>query len=349
MLADEGVRKRLEAIGQPIDALAAERAWALYDAGKTAEADAAFADLLKTFPDSEYAADARFNLAEAANEKKDFAEVVRLLTPLVKPEKPEAPKPPDRLLPAVLYRLGRTQVELGDWAGATSTLDRLIAEFAGDHRAREARLLRAEAALRQDRFDAAEADLSALASGPAGPDDPPNFARVVRDRRLQALLGLKRWKDALAEADALKPEAAGAEAGVVEFARGRALLGLGRPEDARNAFQAVIKARPGSDLAAQAQLMRGEAYFLEEAFLEARLEFLRVDINYPDAPRWQAAALLEAGKVDERLGQWSDAVATYDGLISRFGQDPSVAEARKRRAAVLDQHKAKEPAAGDPK
>jgi TolA-binding protein len=95
--------------------------------------------------------------------------------------------------------------------------------------------------------------------------------------------------------------------------------------------------------------MRGESYFLDDHFLEARMEFLRVDINYPDAPRWRAAALLEAGKVDERLGQWSEAVATYDDLIARFGEDPSAAEARKRRAAALDQHKADGPGAGEAK
>ncbi|APW63623.1 tetratricopeptide repeat protein [Paludisphaera borealis] len=352
LVADEAARKRLTTIGQPIDALLAERAWALADAGKTAEADDAFGELLKTFPNSEYAADARFNLAESANQKKDFAEVARLLVPLVKPDKPDAPKTPDRLLPAVLYRLGRTQIELSDWPAASSTLDRLIAEFANDRHLREARLLRAEAALRQDRFDAAESDLSALTAGPPSPDDPPNFASVVRERRLQSLLGLKRWKDALAEADALKAEKTDSARDVVEFARGRALLGLARPDDARAAFQAVIESHPGSELAAQAQLMRGETYFHEDRLREAKLEYLRVDSLF-NAPRWQAAALLEAGKVDERLSQWSDAVETYNYLLNRFPDDPSTVEAkneaRKRRAAVLDQHKVKEPSDGEAK
>ena len=54
--------------------------------------------------------------------------------------------------------------------------------------------------------------------------------------------------------------------------------GLARPEDARNAFQAVINARKGGDLAAQAHLLRGEAYFHEDRFREALTEFLKVDI-----------------------------------------------------------------------
>ncbi len=67
--------------------------------------------------------------------------------------------------------------------------------------------------------------------------------------------------------------------------------------------------------------MRGETYFHEDRLREALREFLRVDILY-DAPRWQAAALLEAGKVYERLDQWADAAETYRRLVDKFPQDP---------------------------
>jgi TolA-binding protein len=142
---------------------------------------------------------------------------------------------------------------------------------------------------------------------------------------------MKRWNDALSRAESLKKELPGTDPNLadLDFARGRALLGLGRPDEAREAFQAVISAREGSDLAAQAQLLRGETFFHQERFHEARTEFLKVDILY-DAPRWQAAALLEAGKVDERLGQWTDAVETYQRLCTRFPKDPRVAEANAR-------------------
>ena len=186
--------------------------------------------------------------------------------------------------------------------------------------------------MRRDQFDAAEVDLAALADAPASPDDPPNFAQIVAERRLQSLLGLNRWKDALAQADALKDEKTDAPRDVVEFARGRALLGLARPEEARAAFQAVIESRPGSDIAAQAQLMRGETYFHEDRLREARMEYLRVDILYNDAPRWRAAALLEAGKVDERLGQWAEAVETYDRLLTDLPEEARAPPRRERAA-----------------
>ena len=69
----------------------------------------------------------------------------------------------------------------------------------------------------------------------------------------------------------------------MEYARGRALQGLARFDEARAAYQAVIDARKGGDLAARAQLMRGETFFHQKAYHEALREFLKVDILY-DAP-----------------------------------------------------------------
>ncbi len=158
---------------------------------------------------------------------------------------------------------------------------------------------------------------------------------MVRGRHVQSLVGMKRWRDALEQADALKAELSASDPTIadLDFARGRALLGLARPEDARKAFQAVIDARRGGDLAAQAHLLRGETYFHEDRLREALTEFLKVDSLY-DAPRWQAAALLEAGKVHERLSQWADAAETYEQLRTRFPDDPHVPEANSRLAAV---------------
>lgn len=334
LVSDSEKRERIEAFGWSVDGFFAEWAWTLADAGKPDEADKAFQELLEKFPNGEYAADARFNLAESANQRGDFAEVVKLLSPLVESKDKGATPVPDRLLPDILYRLGRTQIELADWPKASKTLDRLIAEFPeGDH-LREAQFLRAEAALKLDQFAEAEPALDALLSGEPSANDPPNLVRAARERRLQALLGLNRWEDALKAADQLKTDTDDAAArDPIEFARGRALLGLGRPEEAREAFQTVVDSRKDGDLAAQAQLMRGETYFHEDRLREALKEFLKVDILY-HAPRRQAAALLEAGKVYERLDQWAEAVETYDRLSKRFPDDPLAAEASDRRASA---------------
>jgi TolA-binding protein len=205
----------------------------------------------------------------------------------------------------------------------------------------------AEAALRQDHPAEAEKMLTALEAEAQGPADPEGFVRLVRGRHVQSLLGLKRWKDAFAKAEALKLELSPEDPAVAEldFARGRALLGLARPDEARAALQSVIDARKGSDLAAQAHLMRGETYFHQERYHEALTEFLKVDVLY-DAPGWQAAALLEAGKVYERLVQWDDAAETYERLCARFPNDFRAAEAKDRLEAARKHGSARSESAG---
>jgi TolA-binding protein len=79
--------------------------------------------------------------------------------------------------------------------------------------------------------------------------------------------------------------------------------------------------------------LHGEAYFHQEKLHEALRDFLKVDILYA-APRWQSAALLEAGKVYERLDQWADAAETYGRLLARFPREAPASEAQSRRAAA---------------
>ena len=123
--------------------------WALVDARKTAEADAVFGELLKTSPQSPRAIDARFNLAESASDARNHTEVIRLLSPVAALPSPGHDKASsaDRLVPLILYRLGRSQIELDQWAAAAAILDRLIKEYPATARNREARFA-PEAALR---------------------------------------------------------------------------------------------------------------------------------------------------------------------------------------------------------
>jgi tetratricopeptide (TPR) repeat protein len=91
--------------------------------------------------------------------------------------------------------------------------------------------------------------------------------------------------------------------------------------------------------------MRGETYFHQDRFREALSEFLKVDLLY-DAPQWQAAALLEAGKVYERLGQWTDAVEAYERVLALPDRSRS-AEAKGRLEAARKHRSApSEPGAG---
>jgi TolA-binding protein len=353
LISDQRARDALEAVGTPPDALLSEYGWVLLEANKVAEADRTFARLLKEYPESPHIADARFNLAESANLAKNHAEVVRLLAPLAKMTLPQAPASRKetasptptaagvresaatdslrRVLPAALFRLGRTQADLNDWAAAGVTLDRLLNDFPENRYRGEARYLRALSALQVGDASTAEKGFAALIAEPPVTNDPKAIVQASRLKRIQCWVALKRWKDAL---DGVQTEKAGLAAGdpsiaELDYVRGQALLGLGRLEEARASFQAVMDVRKNGELVAQSLLMRGETYFHQDQFHEALRDFLRVDILH-DWPRWQAAALLEAGKVYERLDQWADAAETYERLLKRFPTEPSAPLARER-------------------
>jgi TolA-binding protein len=157
---------------------------------------------------------------------------------------------------------------------------------------------------------------------------------TARLRHVQCLIILERNDDALAEADRLKADLPKfAQMAELDYARGRALQAKARFDEARAAFQAVIAARPGVELAAKAQLMRGETFFHQRQYREALKEFLKVDYFY-QAPMQQAAALLEAGKVYEGLDQPDDAAEIYEKVRSKFPANPSAVEAGKRLDAL---------------
>lgn len=319
--------------GVPAEAVLAEWGWALDEAGQAAEAAAVFERLLKDHPAAPQADDARFVLAEAAAEAHDDARVLGLLGPLVAPGSAARPA----LVEPALYRVGQVEFARRDWAAARATFDRLLADFAAGSLRRPARLGRAEAAFQAEDYKAAEADLSALIADPPAEDEPPALAATARGRLVQALVQQRRWDDALAaaaaraatnvdpQADPLAPE--------VECARGEALQGKARFDDARAALDRAIALRPKSEVAAQAQWLRGETFFHQQRYRDALLEFYRVAREY-NAPRWQAAAYLEAGKVHEKRDEWKEAVEEYEKLRARFPQDPSAAEAAPRLEAA---------------
>jgi tetratricopeptide (TPR) repeat protein len=312
--------------GVSTDDVLADWAWALGDAGKAAESDAAFGRLLEHASDGPRSADARVNLAETAFKARDYARVKELLAPVVA----ESAKVPEGLLQTALYRQGRTLAAEKDWPAAAKALDRLIETKGETPYRREARFWRAEVAFQAGDNAAAEARFGELAAEPPSPVDPPGLVEGAGCRRVQALVLLGRWKDALAAADAWKlAHSADPRTPEVDYARGRSLLGLARFDESREAFQAVIKAREKSELAARAQLMQGETYFHQKDYNNALREFLKVHYLY-NAPDWQASGLLEAGKVYEELARWADAAETYERLRSEFPGSPVAGEAGTR-------------------
>ena len=327
---------------EPPDAALAEWGSALLEAGNAKEADQVYRRLLDQYPNSPRMNDARVQLAVSAHDAGKRDAVIPLLEPVVA----VGSKASASLIQSALFLLGRTQTERQDWAAALKAFTRLAADYPDGLYVVEARFWKAESlfkggAANADDAQAAASEFAALADEFKASEKSADLVKTARLRRIQCWVLVQRWEEVLAAADALKPELSKNDSRLsdIEFARGRALQGQALPkfDDARAAFDYVIKARPGTELAARAQLMRGETFFHQKDYAEAVREFLKVAVLYKNAPRWQALALLEAGKVEELRGRWSDAADLYEKLRTKFPDDPNVPEANRR----FEQAKAK--------
>jgi TolA-binding protein len=94
------------------------------------------------------------------------------------------------------------------------------------------------------------------------------------------------------------------------FGVGWALENEGRLDEAVEAYRAVVKRHQGPT-AARAQFQIGECLYSQKKYVEAVRELLKVDIHYA-YPEWSAAALYEAGRCFQEMGDPVDARRQFE-------------------------------------
>ncbi len=174
--------------------------WALIDADKSSEADKVFARLLNDFPDSPHAADARFNLAESAHQRKAGRCGFSL----------NSSRGRGFQSVAASHSIGADRLGRPRPSGRTGPpplpLDRLLNDYPDGSFRREAKLLRAEVALQAD--ESTRPTRCCRVSRPSPPTGcPPGFARAVKSRQVQSLLAKKKWAEVVAAADEFQRDA----------------------------------------------------------------------------------------------------------------------------------------------
>jgi TolA-binding protein len=299
-------------------------AWALRDSGKRSEADEQFQTLHDSFRQSRYWNDSTFRLAESAFEQKQLDKADRLLEELL------TAKPPAEVREHALYLQGQVAATEQTWGRVAETMNRLSHDFPNSTLRFPAEYWTAEAAYRQGQYEEAGKRFAALASQLGGRHE--TWLPMIPLRQAQSLAQQKQWAEAQAVAARIEadwPEFS--EQYEADYLQGRALATQANFDGARKSFQKVIRSPTGgkSETAAMAQWMIGETYFHQENYEAALHEYLRVEILYA-YPRWQAAALLQAGKCQEALGHWQDATELYGRLIKAYPKTEFTDEAKRR-------------------
>jgi TolA-binding protein len=316
-----------------LDAALYERAWVLRELKDQQGSLAQFRRLHEDYPDSRFWADASFRLAEQAYADKQYDAAKLMLDSLVE-RRPDQAKQPH-----VLFLEGQVAAATARWSDAARAMQQLI-DVQPEHALRPlAEYWVAEAEYRRGHLDEASQRLTALAERTESRHEA--WMAMVPLRRAQILAEQKKWSEA-------QRLAAGIAGRFPEFDQlyeadyviGRALASRGEFESARAAYQKVIRSSSGSktETAAMAQWMIGETFFHQKKYEAALREYLRVEILY-DYPQWQAAALLQAGKCQEHLGQADEAAELYQRLINDFSATTFVKEAERRLEAVREKRR----------
>jgi TolA-binding protein len=315
---------------ESLDTALYESAWVLRELNRPEESDARFQALYQDHRDSRYWADAAFRLAERAHAARRYEDAQRLLSELT------ASKPDQKLQPHVQYLQGQAAAGRQQWAEVIEAMRPLIDAADDSPFKLLARYWTAEALYRQGEFAAAGERLADLAVRVEGSREP--WTAMVPLRQAQVLAQQKKWREAqeLAESIASRwPEFD--QQHEADYVIGRALAARGEFDDARAAYEKVIRSTTGgkTETAAMAQWMIGETYYHQKNYETALREYLRLEILYA-YPTWQAAALLQAGKCSEQLGQWKQAAELYQRLVKDFAETSFVEEAEKRLIAARE-------------
>ncbi|MEX2188412.1 MAG: tetratricopeptide repeat protein [Pirellulales bacterium] len=307
-------------------------------ARRAAEAETLFERLRHQHKQSAYWADAVFRLAEAARDRQDAAQVAALVDELsaATDAKTDSGEPlvDARTLAHAFYLQGRLAVDAGDWAAAEKAMTTLVERCAKSDLRLAAEFWIAEAAYRRAEYELAATRFEKLAVD--AQSTPATWLAMIPLRRAQVLAQQKKWPEAIALAETIAKDFPDfVQQYEADYLIGRALAAQGKFDEARALYAKVTQSPQGgkTETAAMAQWMIGESYFHQQDYATAVKEYLRVEILYA-YPKWQAAALVQAGKAYESDGQWQEAIKLYTQVLRKYGETDYAAEASTRLRVV---------------
>jgi TolA-binding protein len=320
-----------------MDKVLYEWAWVLNDLQRMDESAAVFERIHKDYPKSNYWADAVFRLAQRAFEGKDRPRAAALVAEIL------AAQPKPDLRQHALRLQGLAAADQGKWDDVRRTFELLVKDYPEGAFRLEADFWIAESVYRARDYKTASKLLDELNRKTQGRDEA--WLSMVALRRAQVLGQLEKWDEAYSIASKIATQYPKFELMYeVDYLLGRCLAVQAKFDEAREAYKRAIRSPEGdkTETAAMAQLATGDSYYYQKSYEEALRAYLRVEVLYA-FPELQAAALVEAGKCREFLGEWNEAIQLYEQVLKNYPNTIKAEEARKF-LDVARQHAAGKPA-----
>jgi TolA-binding protein len=314
-----------------------EMGLALAAAGKPESAATAFAELVKRYPKSSYAADGWLEIAErrfAAEDWPGAAEAYRAAITAAG-QAPELAQ----LVDQARHKLGWTHVMQKDHAAAAEAFSAQLTAAPKGPLAPDAFAMRGDALLSLGKpDDASQAFAMAIATPEHLSSDAVRALAFIR--AAEAAATRDAWQESLQIADAFATAVPDSPRGPeARYAAAWAKQNLGRLDEALAEYRRIAEG-PRTELAARARLMEGEVLFEKGEHKEAIKAFFKAAYSFGEqnAPvafhPWQAQATYEAARCFEVLGQPEQARKLYAELVERYPTSEHVPAARKRLTAL---------------
>jgi TolA-binding protein len=306
------------------DAALYQSAWLLKDAGQEQQADQAFLRLTKEFPASEYWSDAVYRRAEWAARQERHQEASELLERL-------GDRPGSTVLQMhTLYLQGQLAAGTGRWGEVMEPMQRLLDRFPDSELGPAARYWIAEALFRTGKYDQADSWYDKIQG--TYEEDQRHWNAMIPLRQAQIRMQQEQWDEAYQLATEIETRFPGfRQQYEADYVLGRCLAARGDFEEARRRYERVIRSPAGgrTETAAMAQWMIGESYFHEKRYDDALRAYYRVDSLY-SWPRWQAAALLQAGKCHQIKNEPERAARLFAQVQGKYPETDFAQEAAER-------------------
>ncbi len=316
--------------GDGLDAALYDWAWSLKELGRQEESLKLFERIRQEFPKSPYWPEAVLRLAQHAYQTQQYERAGELVSAvLADGAKPE-------LRPYALYLQMQVLAAQQEWEKVGQLAQQLLREHPGSPLQVYGEFWQAEVAFRKQDFAAADRLLEKFVKKYSSP--PAGLAPLAALRRAQLLAHQRRWDDVLQAAAKIRDQyPTFDQLYEADYLLGRALAMKARFDEAREAFQRVIRSPQGAktETAAMAQWYIGETYFHQRDYQTALRAYLLVEVLYA-YPEWQALALLEAARCRQMLGQPDEAQKLYKRLLEQFPSTTAAQEYRKRQNSAPD-------------
>ncbi|MCH2178811.1 MAG: tetratricopeptide repeat protein [Mariniblastus sp.] len=305
--------------------------WVCFDLQETSESQKCFKRVIDEFPTSLFWPDSAYRVAEKNVANEEYGVAQDLLTQALKHPLTEG------LKDSVLFLRGQVAAKQKDWISVGDSMEVLVSETSDLGLLAKAKYWWAESLFQQKRYKRAATLFDGLFT--QKDLEAEGLQTWIRLRLAQCLSHLDDWNRVLTLCTDEWAEEGRFEAEYeFDFLIGRSHAALGRLEDARAAFANVVASEKGgtTETAAIAQWRIGETFFHQQDYKQAIAAYYRVDSLF-SYERWRAAALIQAGKCQERLGNWKHAVKLYQQLIRQFPECEFRDDAELRLQAAVRQ------------